>query len=439
MKRAVLTTAVLAALLPAAAMGGAAAGGGKGVTVPYHDENGNLICLIKAQQVTPDPADPKVLQATTVSIFFHHEGKKHTATGATGLVDTERRNAALKGNVVITLEHERPIQVTTDQLYWFGELGLVTTEQPDAEAQKALAEGKNPMAVFGALVAQSKTPVAIKSADATTEGFGVLVALAEVKAPKKEPGRTDRLIIGRQVKTTILSARTTWLLGEETQPKPRPNGTPPRPADHPAETQPRAPTPPAKPAAAAEPAKPGKPPEKPPVPIVITCPGPLVLHREDAVAVYHGSKDRPVRVAQGERSLTCDTLTITFRAPTDPKASKPEPGLESAAAHGHVVIDSGRDLVTADVAAWQRSGSGGSVLLTGTPAKVTWDNGNEIVAGRIRRRSRREGKREVLEWLECSSTPGCPRSVYLLARAPAEARPAPPEKPNAPPKAPKDR
>ena len=72
----------------------------------------------------------------------------------------------------------------------------------------------------------------------------VLVALTEVKAPKNEPGRTDRLIIGRQVKTTILSARTTWLLGEESQPKPKPNGTPPRPAERPAETQPRAPTPP---------------------------------------------------------------------------------------------------------------------------------------------------------------------------------------------------
>ncbi len=409
MRHAVLTALALGALLPATALAGAAAGPIKWPEVPLYDDDGNLVCRIKARKVTPDPNNAKVLRASAVSIFFHYQGRKHVATGDAGVLDTENKNASLEGNVTLTLAHERPITVKTARLRWFAAYGLATTETPDAETQKALAASKNPTAIFERLVARSATRVAVSTVGAATEGFGMLVAVGQVEAPRKEPGRSDHLVLGRQIHTTIRSANASWLLRD---PDPQPEGD----KTAPAEDAPRN--------GAAAP----KPAAKPQTPIVVTCSGPLTLHRDDSTAVYHNN----VRVAQGGQSLTCDTLTIAFRG-----AEGAQPELDTVTAHGQVRIDTGEDLALADLAAWHRRD--GFALLTGRPAKITWDNGNEIVAGRIRRKTRRVGGRDEFDWLDCAATPAYSRSVYLVARAATARIPALPERRHAPPQAPQDR
>ena len=196
-----------------------------------------------------------------------------------------------------------------------------------------------------------------------------------------------------------------------------------------------------------------KPAAKPRGPIVIRCRGPLVIHREDMSAVYNGTarpesdnaSDRPeggqVHVTQDEQTLTCRTLTITFRTVREPGTKKAKPALDSVTAHGQVRIDSGADFATGDVAAWHNQD--GFALLTGTPATITWDNGTRLAAGRVRRKSRRvrtsDGVKTIVEWLECSRTTAYPHSVYLHGRVSTDDVLARAEKPDAPAKAAQDR
>jgi len=425
MTRILLVLAVLAALVPTAAMGGAPAGTGEGVVVPlYHPETGELVCRIVAKKVFPSAADPKVLGASNVEITFHREGKKHVAVADTGTLDAERRNVTLAGNVILTFAHERPIQLATGRLLWFGDLGLATTEAPDDKTTKALARSKTPTVILRKLAEKSKTPVTVTTKGITIKGFGMLVAVSETSAGKVEPGRTDYVLIGGPVQTTITDTDSAWLLGAD--------ASPPK-----ANEEPKAKAPDA-----------DAPAKQPPSPVVVTCPGPLVLHRQDLTVVYHGSEKGAVRVVQGQRTLVCRALTLAFRTVADATTKQTKPDFEGVAAHGDVRIDSGQDHATADTAAWHHRD--GFALLVGAPAVITWDNGNELRAGSIRRKTLRievrdpktgeAREKDVLDWLECSSTPDHPHSVYLRARTPATIIPAtPPETPRAPAQAPEDR
>ncbi|MFW6163839.1 MAG: LptA/OstA family protein [Planctomycetota bacterium] len=252
-----------------------------------------------------------------------------------------------------------------------------------------------------------------------TGGFGLLVALTQIDEARAKPGRDDRMVIGRQITTTIRGTRSGWLLRN-----PPPAAAPP--AAQPGDQAPQ---------------RPGEAPkgdDEDAQPIVVTCSGPLTFHREDAAAVY----DHNVRAAYGDQTLTCETLTIAFHVNAQ---SKQVEDFDSVTASGTVRIDNGQDLATADVAVWHRRD--GLALLTGCPATVTWDNGNELVAGRIRRKTRivraadpetgRVEQEEVLDWLDCTPTADCPRSVYLKARTATPL--ASPETPHASSKAPDHR
>lgn len=392
---------LLALVAPALAVGGAADDGVHGAEYKHYDDEGNLVAVVKAKKLSPVEGNPKLLAATDVRITYLHEGKKHVATGRTGQVDTAQRSATLQGKVVVTFDDKSAARVETDQLHWFGLLGVATTEMPDKEQWKAIAASKTPARIFEGLIAASKAPVRISSSTATIDGYGVLLSLGATGEPKAEKGRAARMLIGHRIRTEIRSRHADWLLGNDAA---------------------KAPTPPA-----AAPPKP-KAPAKPQTPILITCRGPLVVHREDMTAVYNHS----VRVAQGDQGLTCDTLTVAFDTETDPKTKRSRAVLGSVTAHGSVKIDNGGDVALADTATWHQRD--GFAMLVGNPVEVTWDDGNVLVAGRIRRKQ--NGR--TVEWLDCSGTPDYRRTVYLRAFAPAAA-PGPPEKPDALPKAPEDR
>jgi hypothetical protein len=433
--------AVLALLAPALAAGGAAPGGrGEGVTVPiYHPDTGDLICRIVARKVSPSEADPKMLLADDVEVTFHHGGKKHVATADAGLLDIERRSGSLEGHVVLTFAHEHPITLKSSRLEWFGPLGLATTETPDAAAREALAKSETPAAILRKLVEASTTPVTVTSEGITIEGLGLLVAVGALEDAPKGDAPADTVLLGRQIKTTVTKSGSARFLGSRDEPpKPKADAAEPKPDEPAAKDRPE----PEEPTGADGP----KPP-KPPPPVVVTAPGPLVFHRNDLTAVYHSNDQRSVRVAQGPISLVCATLTLAFRVVTDPETNKTTTGFEGVTAHGKVRIDSGQDFALADTAAWHSRD--GFSLLVGRPATVTWDNGNLIAAGRIRRKTRlvreqdpktRETtEREVLDWLECSTTPDYPHSVFLRARTPAAVPGRAPETARAPAQAPQDR
>lgn len=404
MDRAAVLLAVVALLAPALAAGGAAADRAEGVTYQHYDDDGNLVAVVWARKLSPVEGNPKLLAATDLRITYHQDGKKHVATGRTGRVDTEGSSASLQGKVVITFDDRSAVRVETEELHWFGRLGVATTEAPDAKTLEAAAASATPARALEPLVAASKTPVRISSLTATIDGYGLLLTVGGLGGARKEKGkekekqrdRTGRLLLGHRIRTEIRGGRADWLLGgDEAQPE--------------------------------TPKVEAKAPAKPQAPIIITCRGPLVIHRADLSAVYRGS----VRVAQGQQGLTCDTLTVAFATETDPATKRSRAVLDSVTAHGSVSIDNGRDLAVADTATWHQRD--GFAMLVGRPARVTWDDGNELAAGRIRRKQ--NGPK--VEWLDCSGTPDYRHTVYLYALAPAGA--GLPEKPDAPPKAPEDR
>lgn len=390
MKRvALVLVGLFVTCLPARVRGGAAMDDIRKVKIPiYHPETGDLLYLLEAATVTPTADNPKLLDGGSVRITAYHRGKTHVATAKTGSIDVGKRNASLKGDVTVTFGDERASRVETDQLYWHGDKGMATTEPRAGDRQTAEQA-----------IALSTVPVRITRLDMATEGLGLQLWLRDPQARKKAPDRTDRLIIGRNVRTVIAPGSSDWLLRAKS---PTPTAGP------------RAPNRPA--------AQRG--------PIIITCSGPLAVYRADFSAVYNGN----VRVVQDDQSLKCDTLTISFRPAKKPRtAAEPTPKpkekpdqkvvLESVTASGNVVIDNTRTIARADLAIWHQQD--GFAMLTGRPARVNWDNGNQIAAGRIRRM--RGG-----DELDCSITPDHTQSVYLVALTSAGAAPPTAERPNAP-------
>ena len=388
-RAAAILMGLMALWLPASAWAGAAMDDIRKVQIPiYHPDSGDLLYLLEAAKVTPQADNPKMLDAQSVRITAYYKGKAHIITAKRGGIDVGQRNASLAGDVLVTFGDEQASRVETERLYWYGDKGVATTEPSPADGKPAAA------------LTQSTVPVRITRLDMATEGYGLQLWLNEPKAGKTGADSTDRLVIGRNIRTVIAPRSTDWLLragGSASDAKPRPS------------------------------AKAGKA-AKPRGPVIVTCTGPFAVYRADLSAVYSNN----VRVVQDDQSLKCDILTISFQpirkpakpakpAPAAPakegekpaapaKKLEPEPArkvvLESVTASGSVVIDNARTIARADLAVWHQQD--GFAMLTGRPARVNWDNGNQLTAGRIRRM--RGG-----DELDCSVTPDHTQSVYLVA------------------------
>jgi len=407
MRRVAPLAAVLLACLAGLALGGAAVEEGLKVRIPFYDpDTGDLLYVLEAAKVAPAQADPKLLEGTSIRITAYHKGQTHVVTAKAGVVHTETRDASLKGDVVVTFGDPQATRVRTQQLHWYGETGLGTTEPPARQGPKPTHQR------LEQAVAKSTISVEITRPDLTTEGMGLLFYLRDTKAAGKQPDRTHHLLIGRRVRTVVRSTSAGALLHGQGGPSPATSPTPKGP--------------------------PSKPPDQPnPAPgtrrpVVITCTGPLSLHRQAMSAVYRDN----VRVVQADRSVTCDRLTIAFRQLDDPNAkAKGKFDLHRVIAQGHVRIDDGTNIALADRAAWSFDAARAVLaVLTGRPASLTQDNRREIAAGRIQLKARRieapgGGVTYQFEWLDCDPTPECPQSVYLHTFAPlARTPPTPAER-----------
>ncbi len=340
-------TILAALLLPSLAHGGTTIEDTTSAKLDIYDpQTGKLNAVVRLKRVEHDAKATGTMKATGVYIEHHKDGAKHIITSDRGLINTAARNGQLTGNVVIRLDDEQNTRIETDTLQWDRKKDLITTD----------------------------APVTITRSDMTITGVGLTAILADDVKPVETPKTNgqpeppapptpaeelpdgDRITIRSRVKVIVQSG--------DGGPLATPKAEPEEPA--------------------AEDEKPEPGPEKPADPIVVTSVGPLDIYRGKRVAVFNDD----VRAVQGSNSLLCDKLTLRFDrvAVKDPKTGAEEKKMQLVQldAEGDVRVDDGKTVGTGDALEWKYGDD--ASRLTGSPAQVTWDNGQKLSADVIRRR-----------------------------------------------------
>jgi len=331
-------TLLCALLLPCVARGGTKIEDTTKANIEIFDpDTGTLAAIIRAERIEHDPKATGTMNATGVYIEHHKDGAKHIITSDRGRMNTMDRTGQLTGNVVIRLDDPQHTKIETDALQWDRKKDLIATD----------------------------APVTITRDDMTVTGVGLTALLAHSKAKPKpkengqppaaaKPPEGDRITIRSRVKVVVQGGDEGPLAADTA-------GTD-------------------KPATDAK-----KPDAKPASPIVVTSAGPLDIYRGRQVAVFNDS----VRAVQASNSLLCEKLTLRFDRVTvkDPKTGAEEKKMQLVQldAEGNVRMDDGKTVATGDTLAWKHGEE--TTRLTGSPARVTWDNGQKLSADVIRRRT----------------------------------------------------
>jgi len=317
---------------------------------------GKLTAVIQAKTIEHDGKTTGAMRATGVYIEHHKDGAKHIITSDHGLMNPNERKGKLTGNVVIRMDDAQHTKIETESLQWDRKKNLATTDA-------AVTITRDDMTITGvgleALLGDEPKEPPTKNGDPPKPPAKPAPAEA---APAEPTGAGDRITVLARVKVIVKGGGESPLSAG--QPKPEPKAPPRAPA-------------------AGE--KPKAKPEKPAEPILVTSVGPLVVYRGQMIAIFHDD----VRAVQGSNSLQCDKLTLRFDrvAAKDPKTGvvKKKMQVVQLDAAGNVRVDDGKTVGSGDALAWKQGDP--ATRLTGSPARVTWDNGQKLSADVIRRRT----------------------------------------------------
>jgi LPS export ABC transporter protein LptC len=329
-------------LLPLPAAAGTKIGETKIVEIPvYNDETGMLEIKIYAQAIERDPKIADLMKATGVRIEVHSKlgddpkVKKHIITADRGKVRTEERSGELDGNTRIQFDDEQRTVLETDHLRWNGKKGVATTQDP-------VTVTRRDMVITGIGM----------EADLSKDGEAEAEPKTDPPKPPADVQPGDRVTILRRVKVVVDTGADSPLSANGSKEKPTP--------------------------------KKGEP-EQPAEPIVITSVGPLVVHRNQMVAIFSDE----VRAVQGSNTLLCDKLTLRFDRvaieAADAPAGKKKVQLVGLKAEGNVRVDDGKTVGVGDGLVWTQREQ--LTRLTGKPARVAWDDGQKLAADEIVRRT----------------------------------------------------